>query len=50
MYELYDTEWRSLSVVEARSFREARAAFEPFYKGTFWIEHIRSGETKKVRL
>jgi hypothetical protein len=49
-YELYDTEWCSISVVEAKNFKEASEAFESFHKGMFWLEHIRSGETKKVRL
>ena len=50
IYELYDKEWRSISVAQAQNFKEARAAFEPFFKGEFWIEHIQSGETKRVRL
>jgi hypothetical protein len=50
LYELYDTEWRSISVVQALSFREAQEAFEPFHKGIFWLENVRSGETQKVLL
>jgi hypothetical protein len=49
-YELYDTEWRAISSVRARSFKEARVAFAALFEGTFWVEHSRSGETKKVRL
>jgi hypothetical protein len=49
-YELYDTEWHAVSSVQAKSFKEARTAFGALYKGTFWVEHVRSGETKKVRL
>jgi hypothetical protein len=49
-YELYDANGRMVGSVQARSFREARTAFEPFHKGTFLIEHTRSGDTKKVRL
>jgi hypothetical protein len=49
-YELYDSEWKAVSSVQARSFKEARAAFAALFKGSFWVEHTRSGEAKKVRL
>jgi hypothetical protein len=50
IYWLFDKEWNSINAVWARSFKEARALFEPRYKGTFWLECARSGESKKVRL
>jgi hypothetical protein len=49
-YELYDSEWKAVSSIQARSFKEARAAFAALFKGSFWVEHTRSGEAKKVRL
>ena len=49
-YGLYDMEWKAVCTVQARSMKEARAAFAAFHTGTFWVEHERSGETKKVRL
>jgi hypothetical protein len=38
-YELYDTNGRMVGSVQARSFREARTAFEPFHKE--WIPDVR---------
>jgi hypothetical protein len=49
-YGLYTQDWRFICSVQARSMKEARAAFAAFHKGTFWIEHEGRGDTKKVRL